>query len=137
MTNLLRYSAFPEFDTLARLLSEQGSRPWNPGVDVYETGNELVLKVDVPGVSQNDIDIQLENGTLTIKGERKFENASDSKSYHRIERSYGAFARSFSLPDTVDPENVRAEYNDGVLTILVAKKEVAKPRSIRVEVSNN
>lgn len=137
MTNLLRYSAFPEFDTFARLLTEQGSRPWNPGVDIYETENELVLKLDVPGVNQNEIDIQLENGTLTIKGERKFENASDSKGYHRIERNYGAFARSFSLPDTVDSEKVRAEYKDGVLTILVAKKELAKPRSIRVEVSNN
>lgn len=137
MTNLLRYNSFPEFDALARLLTEQGSRPWTPGVDIYETENELVLKVDVPGVNQKDIDIRLENGTLTIKGERQFENKSEGQGYHRIERSYGSFARSFALPETVDPDKIRAEYKDGVLTVLVGKKEVAKPRTIKVELTNN
>jgi HSP20 family protein len=149
MPTLLRYNpTFPEFDELptslrlfqdsiARMLNEGGTRPWTPSVDISETENELVLHVDVPGIRLEDIDVRLENGTLTVKGERKFEQASNNKGYHRMERSYGAFARSFSLPDTVDPDKIRAEYKDGVLTINVAKKEVAKPRSIKVEVQNS
>jgi HSP20 family protein len=145
-TSVLRYRNFPEFDELptslrlfqdsiARMLNESGARPWTPAVDVWETENELVMTVDVPGIRQEDIDVRLENGTLTIKGERRFESASDSKGYHRIERSYGTFARTFSLPETVDPEKVNAEYKEGVLTISIAKKEVAKPRSIKVQVA--
>jgi HSP20 family protein len=124
-------------DSLNRFLAEPSARPWTPPVDVIETENELVLKADVPEVDQNDIDIQVENGTLTIKGQRKFEQSANGRGYHRIERSYGSFARSFALPDTVDPENIRAEYKNGVLTVSVAKKELAKPRTIKVEVSNN
>ena len=97
--------------------------------------SKAVLEKDVPGIDQKDIDIQLENGTLTIKGERKFEREQGGRGLHRIERAYGAFARSFALPETVDTEKVKADYKDGVLTITVAKKEVAKPRSIKVEVS--
>jgi HSP20 family protein len=124
-------------DTVNRLFSEPAARPWTPPVDIIETENELVLKADVPEIELKDIDIQMENGTLTLKGERKFEQEQDGKGYHRIERSYGAFARSFSLPDTVDPEKVRADYKNGVLTVTLPKKEVAKPRSIKVEVSKN
>ena len=86
-------------------------------------------------MSQEDIDVQIENGTMTLKGERKFEKDDKVKGYHRIERSYGAFARSFTLPDTVDPEGVRADYANGVLTITLAKRELAKPRAIKVNVN--
>ena len=144
---LLKYSPFADVDdmpgfrqmqdTLARFLNEPSSRPWTPAVDILETENELVLKMDVPEVELKDVDIRLENQTLTVKGERKFEKREDSKAYHRIERSYGTFARTFNLPDTVDTENVRADYKNGVLNITLPKKEVAKPRTIKVEISNN
>ena len=106
-------------------------------MDILETENELVLKADVPGVEMKDIDIQLENGTLTIKGERKFEKDENNKGFHRLERSYGSFVRYFTVPDTVDPEKVKAEYSNGVLTVSLPKKEIAKPRAIKVQVSNN
>lgn len=124
-------------DTVNRMFSEGQARPWTPPVDIIETENELVLKADVPQVEQKDIDIQIENGTLTLKGERKFEDDQNGKGYHRIERSYGSFVRCFSLPDTVDAEKVRADYKAGVLTVTLPKKELAKPRSVRIEVSNN
>jgi len=144
---LLKYGPFndvddmPGFrqiqDTLNRFLTEPNSRPWTPAVDILETENDLILKMDVPEVELKDVDIRLENHTLTVKGERKFENLADSKAYHRIERSYGSFARTFTLPDTVDTEMVRADYKNGVLSITLPKKEVAKPRTIRVEINNN
>jgi HSP20 family protein len=125
-------------DSVARLFSEPASRPWAPPVDIYETENELVLKADVPDVDPKQIGIQLENGTLTLKGERKFEEQKNGqKGFHRIERSYGSFVRAFSLPDTVDPEKVKAEYTNGVLTITLPKKELAKPKTINVQISNN
>ena len=102
-----------------------------------ETENELVLKADVPGVDLKDIDIQLENGTLTLKGERKFENEENKKGFHRMERSYGSFVRYFTVPDTVDSEHVKADYHNGVLTVTLPKKEIAKPKAIKVQVSNN
>ena len=121
-------------DTLSRFLNEPSLRPWTPAVDILETENELMLRMDAPGIELKDVDIRLENDTLTVKGERKFEQQS-GKGYHRIERSYGVFARSFTLPNTVDVEKVRADYKNGVLTITLPKKDVAKPRSIKVEVS--
>jgi HSP20 family protein len=125
-------------DTVNRLLSDQAStRPWAPAVDILETENELVLKADVPGVDFKDIDIQIENGTLTLKGERKFEKEENNKGYHRLERSYGSFVRYFSLPETVDPEKVHAAYTNGVLSVTLPKKELAKPRTIKVQLSNN
>jgi HSP20 family protein len=124
-------------DSLTRLWGEPASRPWTPAVDIYETENELVLKADAPDVDPKNVGIQLENGTLTLKGERKFEQPQNGKGFHRIERSYGSFVRAFSLPDTVEAENVKADYKNGVLTITLPKKEVAKPRSINVEVSSN
>lgn len=144
---ITRYNPFAEIedtglrlfqDAVARLITEPSSRPWAPSVDVLETKNDLVLKADVPGLEMKDIEILLENGTLAIKGERKFEDIREDKSgYHRIERSYGSFARYFTLPDTVDAERVKAEYKNGVLTITLPKKELAKPRSIKVELSSN
>jgi HSP20 family protein len=126
-------------DSINRLLSEDGikARPWSPAVDIVETENELVLKADVPGVELKDVDVQLENGTLTVKGERKFENEEKGKGFHRMERSYGSFVRYFTVPDSVDAERVKADYQAGVLTITLPKKEVAKPKAIKVQVSNN
>jgi HSP20 family protein len=124
-------------DSLSRLLSEPASRPWAPPVDIYETENELVLKADLPDVDPKNVGIQLENGTLTLKGERKFEDQKNGRGFHRIERSYGSFVRAFSLPDTVEAEKVKADYKNGVLTVTLPKKEVAKPRTINVEINNN
>lgn len=124
-------------DTVSRFLNEPSSRPWSPAVDIVESENDLTLRMDVPGIELKDIDINLENDTLTVKGERRFESSDNSRGYHRIERSYGAFARSFTLPNTVDTEKVRADYKNGVLSITLPKKEVAKPRTIKVEVENN
>src|SRR5205085_6811502 len=103
-------------DAITRMLSEpRGARPWSPSVDIYETENELVLKADLPDVKLEDIEVRVENQTLTLKGERKFEKDEDVKGYHRIERSYGTFVRSFTVPSTVDAEKVQAEYKNGVL----------------------
>jgi HSP20 family protein len=124
-------------DSLSRLFSEPASRPWSPAVDIYENENELVMKADVPEVDPKNLGIQIENGTLTLKGERKFEEQNTGKGFHRVERSYGSFVRAFSLPETVDGEKVKADYKNGVLTVTIAKKEVAKPRTINVEISNN
>ncbi len=124
-------------DSLSRLLSEPTSRPWSPPVDIFETENDLVLKADVPEVDPKNVSIQMENGTLTLKGERKFDEQKNGRGFHRIERGYGSFVRAFSLPDTVDPEKVKADYKNGVLTVTLPKKEVAKPRTVNVEISNN
>jgi HSP20 family protein len=124
-------------DSISRLFSEPASRPWSPAVDIYETENELVLKADLPDVDAKNVGIQVENSTLTLKGERKFEQEKNGKGFHRIERSYGSFVRAFSLPETVDSEHVKADYKNGVLTVTIQKKEVAKPRTINVEVSNS
>lgn len=123
-------------ETVDRLFNEPvATRPWAPSVDILETENELVLKADLPEVSLKDVDIQIERGTLSIKGERKFEKVEGKGTgYHRIERSYGEFQRFFSLPDTVDTEKVKADYKGGVLTITLPKKEVAKPKTIKVDV---
>lgn len=123
-------------EAVDRFLSDQNQvRPWSPPVDIFESETELTFKVDASGLSLEDIDVQLENGTMTLKGERKFKKDDKVTGYHRMERSYGAFARSFTLPETVDPEGVRADYADGVLTVTLAKKELAKPRTIKVNVN--
>jgi HSP20 family protein len=118
----------------SRFLTEpQTNRPWAPSVDIYETENELVLKADLPDVEAKDIDVRVENQTLTIAGERKFEAASSEKGYHRIERSYGNFVRSFAVPSAFDTDKINAAYNNGVLTVTLVKKETAKPRQIKIE----
>ena len=123
-------------DTLNRFFTAPvASRPWTPPVDIVETEQELILKADVPEMTEKDIAISIEKGTLTIKGERNFEKKDDTASYHRIERGYGSFARSFGLPETVDPEKVSAAYKNGVLTVTLPKMELAKPRTIEVKVS--
>jgi HSP20 family protein len=122
-------------DAFSRMLTEpQTNRPWAPAVDIYETENELVLKADLPDVDLKDIDVRVENQTLTISGERTFEKNDTTKGYHRIERNYGSFVRSFSVPNTFDTENIAAEFKNGVLSVTLPKKEAAKPRQVKVEV---
>jgi HSP20 family protein len=121
-------------DAFSRMLSEpQSNRPWTPAVDIYETENELVLKADLPEVEPNDIDVRIENQTLTLAGQRKFEKQDAGKGYHRIERSYGNFTRSFAVPNTFDTGTVAAAFKNGVLTVTLPKREAAKPRTIKVE----
>ena len=122
-------------DAFSRMLTEpQTNRPWAPAVDIYETENELVLKADLPDVDLKDIDVRVENQTLTISGERKFEQKESTKGYHRIERSYGSFVRSFAVPNSFDNETIAAEFKNGVLRVSLPKKEAAKPRQVKVEV---
>ena len=122
-------------DAFTRMVNEpRATRPWSPAVDIYETENELVLKADVPDVEPKDIDVRVENQTLTISGERKFEQENTSKGFHRIERSYGNFVRSFAVPNTFDTDNIAAGFKNGVLTVTLPKKEAAKPRQVKIEV---
>lgn len=124
-------------DAFSRILSEpNNNRPWAPAVDIFETENELVFKADVPDVELKDIDVRVENQTLTIAGERKFQAQNgDNKGYHRIERNYGKFVRSFAVPNVFDTEQIAAAYKNGVLSVTLPKREAAKPRQIKVEVS--
>ena len=105
-----------------------------PPVDVYEDEHNIVLKMEVPGIDQKDIDIRLENNVLTVRGERKFEKEEKEENFQRVERRYGAFARSFTLPNTVDTENVQADYENGVLKLTLAKRAEAKPKQIKVNI---
>ena len=121
-------------NAFSRFLNEPaGNRPWAPAVDIYETENNLVFKADVPDVDPANIDVRVENQTLTIAGERKFESDSSDKGYHRIERSYGNFVRSFAVPNAFDTDNINAAYKNGVLTVALNKKEAAKPRQVKVQ----
>jgi HSP20 family protein len=105
-----------------------------PPVDIYEDEHKIVLKLEVPGMKESDLDIQLENQVLTVKGERKFEKEEKEENFHRIERRYGSFYRSFTIPNTVNPESVKAGYDAGVLRIELAKRQEAKPKQIKVEI---
>jgi len=105
---------------------------WTPPVDIYETDNEVVVRADLPGIDQRDLDIRLENNVLTLKGERKMEQEVKEDNYHRIESAYGTFVRSFTLPAIVEEDKIKAEYKNGVLKIVLPKKEQAKPRQIKV-----
>ncbi len=112
------------------------SGSWVPPVDIYQNGDhELVLKVELPDMSRDDIDVTVDNGTLTITGEKKVSSQVKEEQYHRVERRYGQFSRSFSLPPTVDASKVAAEYKNGVLTVRLPLREDAKPRQIKVEVA--
>jgi len=109
---------------------------WAPPVDIYQNGNhELVLKAELPDVAREDIDITVDNGTLTIRGEKKLSGDVKEEQYHRVERRYGTFSRSFSLPPTVDASKVGAEYKNGVLTVRLPLRDEAKPRQIKVDVA--
>ncbi len=125
------------FDTLTgRASDESALTTWAPAVDIYETEHELVVKADLPDIDPKDLDIRVENNLLTIRGERKFEKKVKEDNYLRVERSYGTFRRSFSLANTVNAEAIKADYNNGVLTLSIPKHEEAKPKQIRVNVGN-
>ena len=122
-------------EPFGRVAPDEGtSGTWVPAVDVAETQEKILVRAEVPGMTQADIQIEFENGTLTLKGERKLDKTVEGLTYHRVERTYGAFNRSFTLPRTVDPEKISASYRDGVLEIEVPKKEEAKPKQIKIEV---
>jgi len=108
---------------------------WAPAVDIFEQGGDIVLKAELPGVDAKDVDIRVENNTLTLRGERKFDSEVKRESYHRVERAYGTFSRSFTLPTVVDTEKIKAEYKDGVLRVTLPQKEEAKPKQISISVT--
>jgi len=121
------------FDPFADLLT---NGRWVPAVDIFENGKqELVLKAELPDMKREDISVLFENNTLTIKGERKFENEAKKEQFHRVERAYGTFSRSFSLPSTVDASKIGAEYKNGVLTVTLPFRDEARPRTINIEVA--
>lgn len=121
-------------DAFNRFFTEpQTNRPWTPAVDIYETENDLVVKADLPDVELKDIDVRVENQTLTIAGQRKFEKQDNGAGYHRIERSYGNFTRSFAVPNSFDTDKIAASFKNGVLSVSLPKKEAAKPRQIKIE----
>ncbi len=149
MTLLTRWEPFREFSSLQermnRLFNDQlatiGSEEsltagsFVPAVDVYEDEHSIQLKFEVPGIDEKDIDIRLENNVLTVRGERKFDKETKEENFRRVERSYGSFGRSFTLPNTLNPEDVKADYDKGVLTIRLAKRAEAKPKQIKVNIS--
>ena len=146
--NLVTYDPFRELrslqDEVNRLFSSSFSRggggdnelmrgAWNPSVDIYENNDQIVLEAELPGMSPDDVNISIENNVLTLHGERKFEKKDERDNFHRIERSYGSFTRSFTLPPTVSSENVDAVFENGVLRLTLAKREEAKPRRIEIK----
>jgi len=148
MTMLTRWDPFREFvtiqDRMNRLFRDSfgpegkdetlTTTAFAPPVDVYEDEHNVTLKIEVPGIDEKDIDVRIENNTLTVHGERKFEKEEKEENYRRVERQYGSFTRSFSLPSTVNHDNVQADYDKGVLKIKLAKKAEAKPKQIKVNV---
>jgi HSP20 family protein len=121
-------------DVMGRTGEESNLTPWAPAVDIYETEHELVVKADLPDVNPQDLDIRVENNILTIRGERKFENKVKEENYLRVERAYGSFSRSFSLANSVKLDAIKADYQNGVLTLSIPKREEAKPKQIKVNV---
>jgi HSP20 family protein len=145
--NIVRYDPFRDLrslqDEMNRLFSSTFSRggsdeqmfggAWTPSVDIYENKDNIVLEAELPGMKSEDVNISIENNILTISGERKFEKKSEGDNFHRVERGYGSFTRSFTLPPTVSSENVTAEFENGVLHLTLAKREEAKPRRIEIK----
>jgi HSP20 family protein len=121
-------------DAFERSEGESNLTTWAPAVDISESGHDLVVKADLPGIDPKELDIRVENNVLTIRGERKFEKKVEQENYLRVERTYGSFSRSFSLANSVNPEGIKADYNNGVLTLVVPKREEAKPKQIKVNV---
>jgi len=150
MTLLTRWDPFREFVTLQdrmnRLFRDSfgpegreealTTTTFAPPVDVYEDEHNVTLKIEVPGIEEKDIDVRIENNTLTVHGERKFEKEEKEENYRRVERQYGSFTRTFTLPNTVEQESVQADYDKGVLKIKLAKKAEAKPKQIKVNVGS-
>jgi HSP20 family protein len=151
MDPLKRWNQVRELEVLHRGLSSLFGRPlavgpegqdeqiaapeWAPLVDISEDDQEYLIKAELPEVRREDVKVTAEEGTLTIMGERKFEKVATSKKYHRVERAYGSFGRSFSLPDDASPAKVSAEFKDGVLTVHLVKTEKPKPKQIEVKVA--
>src|SRR5580700_99893 len=147
MTTIARLEPFRGLSTLQdqfnrlfnesfRTHSEESAlTSWAPAVDIYETPNELVVKADLPDVNEKDIDVRVENNLLTIRGERKFDKSVSEENFLRVERTYGSFSRSFSLPNTVNAEAIGAEYKNGVLTVTLPKREESKPRQVKVTIN--
>ncbi len=121
--------------TLSRSRADEGiaASTWTPAVDIYETPETIVMKAELPGLSRDDIEIQIRDTTLTLKGERRFAKDVQEENYLRIERAYGAFQRSFTLPATIQQEKIRAVFRDGVLELTLPKAEEAKPKKISIE----
>ena len=117
--------------------AELSTRSWAPPVDIYETENDIVLKAELPGIEAKDVEVRVEDNTLYLKGERKFEKEVKEQNYHRVERSYGSFARSFSLPNSINADKVKAEFKDGLLTLTMPKREEAKPKTIKIDVTKS
>src|SRR6201993_5148354 len=148
MTVITRWDPFREFSTLQDRMNSLFRQNYGtegreeslttssfaPAVDVYEDEHQVTLKIEVPGVDEKDIDVRIENNVLTVHGERKFEKEEKEENFRRVERQYGSFTRSFTLPTTVDPENVQADYDKGLLKVQLAKKAEAKPKQIKVNV---
>jgi HSP20 family protein len=150
MTLSVRRDPFSEFGSLAKTINDLNrvfnvgfprfgdeglvNGNWSPTVDVYEDQNGIVLEADLPGLKPGEFELAIENNVLTLKGERKFEKKTEEGNYHRVERSYGSFTRSFTLPSTVDVNNVAADFKDGVLKVTLPRREEAKPRQIQVQV---
>jgi HSP20 family protein len=148
MTVLTRWDPFREFsvlqDRMNRLFQdftprgtgeeEMTTGAFVPPVDIYEDEHSISLKAELPGVDPKDVDVRVENNTLTIKGERKFEKEEKEENFHRIERRYGSFVRNFTLPSTVDTDNVKADFENGVLKIQLQKRAEAKPKQIKVNI---
>lgn len=141
---LVRWDPFRDLvsiqERLNRVLADSSSRlpdegygSWVPPVDIFEKGDHLVIRAEMPGLNRDDIDIRVENGVLQMRGERKPDPEIDDKNAHRVERLYGSFTRSFTLPTTVDATNVVAKYRDGVLEVEIPKAESAKPKKVRIE----
>jgi len=107
---------------------------WSPAVDIYETESEITVHAELPGVDRKDIGLNLEKNVLTLKGERRFEKETKQENYHRIERRYGQFVRSFTLPSFVDPDRIDAEFKEGMLRLIIPKREEAKPKQVEVKV---
>ena len=143
--NIIKYDPFREMrslqDEVNRLFASSFSRgdndlmrgAWSPSVDIFENQNEIVLEAELPGMKPEEVEIAIENNVLTIHGERKFEKKDENDNFHRVERSYGSFTRSFTLPPTVRSENAQAEFENGVLRLTLAKREEAKPRRIEIK----
>ena len=121
-------------DSFERTGQESNLTAWAPAVDIYENEHELVVKADLPDIDPKDLDIRVENNILTIRGDRKFEKNVNEDNYLRVERAYGAFSRSFALANTVNPDGIKADYQNGVLTLVIPKREEAKPKQIKVNV---
>jgi len=148
--NVVRYDPFRDIRTLQdevnRLFSATASSntgredmmngAWMPKVDIYENKESLVLEAELPGMSRDDFELSFENNVLTLRGERKFENKTDQENYHRIERSYGSFTRSFTLPQTVTADGAKAEFENGILLVSLPRREETKARKIEVIGSN-